>query len=155
MSTEQEKQLALLQETEGLEWFEIEIDSDTSYIIQGRDEELTEEWRETESEKSYEEWLMTEKEDLILEVEDYNENDSDWLVCTDSEADEAWDRDLDNFIDECVLPEIPEAYRNYFDDKGYKKDCKVDGRGHSLARYDGHECEQEVNGTTYYLYRQN
>lgn len=74
---------------------------------------------------------------------------------TDSEADDAWEKELDNYIDECILPEIPDSYRNYFDDEAWKIDAKYDGRGHALARYDGHEREQEVNGTTYYLYRIN
>lgn len=30
-----------------------------------------------------------------------------------------------------------------------------DGRGHFLASYDSEEYEQEVNGTTYYIYRTN
>lgn len=31
----------------------------------------------------------------------------------------------------------------------------ADGPANSLARYDGNECETELNGTTYYLYRNN
>jgi hypothetical protein len=30
----------------------------------------------------------------------------------------------------------------------------ADGRGHFLSRYDGREDEEEVNGITYYIYRQ-
>jgi len=79
----------------------------------------------------------------------------EYLVCTDSEADDKWNDDLDNYIDECILPEIPEMYRNYFDKYAWKLDAKQDGRGHSLSRYDGDEDEQTVLGTTYYIYRQN
>lgn len=79
----------------------------------------------------------------------------EYLVCTDSEADTKWDAELNNYIDECILPEIPETYRNYFDNDAWKSDAKQDGRGHSLSRYDGNEDEQTVLGTTYYIYRQN
>ena len=79
----------------------------------------------------------------------------EYLVCTDSEADDKWDAELENYIDECILPEIPEEYRNYFDNNAWKSDAKQDGRGHSLSRYDGDEDEQTVLGTTYYIYRQN
>lgn len=159
MTTEQEKWLALQQETEGLQWFITGEGTDDEKVWEGVENEESEKWSEwciahedSDEDSTFEEWLK--ENGTEVELEDYDEN-GDWLVCTDSEADEKWDEDLDNFIDECVLPEIPKAYRNYFDDEGFKQDCKIDGRGHSLARYDGHEQEQEVNGTTYYLYRQN
>lgn len=79
----------------------------------------------------------------------------EYLVVTDDEADELWDEDLQNYIDACVLPEIPEQYRNYFNQESFKDNCKYDGRAHSLSRYDGKEDEQTVNNTTYYIYRQN
>lgn len=95
-----------------------------------------------------------------IEVSSYDDcvfeyGSEEYLVCTDSEADEKWDEYLDNYIEECVLPEIPEAYRNYFDEDAWKSDAENDGRGHSLNPYDGSEDEQKVNGTTYYIYRQN
>ena len=79
----------------------------------------------------------------------------EYLVLTDEEADEKWDEDLDNYIDECILHELPDAYRFYFDDEKWKADARLDGRGHSLSTYDGEENEQDVNGTTYYIYRTN
>jgi len=79
----------------------------------------------------------------------------EFLVCTDSEADDKWDDDLENYIEECILPELPEAYRLYFDNEAWKSDAKQDGRGHSLGRYNGEEHEKTVSGTTYYIYRQN
>lgn len=95
-----------------------------------------------------------------FEISSYNDSlieygKEEYLVYTDSEADDAWDEDLDNFIDDCVLHEIPERYRNYFDNEAFKNDCKYDGRGHSLGRYDGQENEEFINGTAYYIYRQN
>ena len=95
-----------------------------------------------------------------IEVSSYDDcvfeyGSKEYLVCTDSEADEKWEEYLDNYIDECVLPEISEPYRNYFNDKSFKDDCRKDGREHSLARYDGYEAKQKVLGVYYYIYRQN
>jgi hypothetical protein len=81
--------------------------------------------------------------------------DQEYLVVTDDEGDEYWNEDLENYIDECILPELPEQYHNYFDSESWKADARYDGRGHSLNRYDGTEYEEEVEGETYYIYRQN
>jgi len=88
----------------------------------------------------------------------YNEQiieygNQEYLVVDDSEADDAWDEDLENFIDDCVLYEIPEQYRKYFDHEAF---CRIDGRAHSLSGYGGggEDCET-VDGTEYFIYRQN
>lgn len=98
-------------------------------------------------------------------VEDYD-NDGDYLVLTDSEADEKWGEYIDSYIEECVLSEIPERYRFYFDTEGFKKDCEIDGRGHSLA-CDGAENEvnidltdtgaldSDIEETNFFIYRIN
>lgn len=78
----------------------------------------------------------------------------DYLVCTDDEADQEQDEEFENYLDECILPDLPANLRNYFDSEAWKQDAKKDGRGHSLGRYDGNECEQKINGTMYFLYRQ-
>lgn len=78
----------------------------------------------------------------------------DYLFGTDEEMDDEWDEHLDNYINECVLPEIPKYLQFYFDEERFKNDCKQDGRGHSLNYYDGGEEEIEFNGTYYYAYRQ-
>ena len=89
--------------------------------------------------------------------ESQDADDGEYLVLTDDEADEMWDEQLDSYLDECVLPELPEMARNYFDTKAWKRDARHDGRGHSLSGYDG--CEEEVydeeDETTYYIYRTN
>lgn len=79
---------------------------------------------------------------------------SDWLVVTDDEADELWDDELDNYLDECVLPELPENMQHYFDTEAWKRDARIDGRGHSLGRYDGYEHFEDVDNETYYIYQQ-
>jgi hypothetical protein len=84
----------------------------------------------------------------------------EYLVLTDDEADRACDEQLDQYIDDCILPEIPEAYRTYFDREAWKRDAKLsDGRGHTLSSYDGEEHEERVltnDGPVYfYIYRVN
>ena len=79
---------------------------------------------------------------------------SDWLVVTDSEADILWDDYLDSYLDECVLPELPENAQNYFDTEAWKRDARMDGRGHSLSSYDGTEYCETVDGESYFIYQQ-
>jgi hypothetical protein len=159
------KQLALMQHLR-----------DDFFIIDGKAYQGTEdEARETYSEQeadedghlptderfspSFEEWA----EDNLTEVEEYDTDDynNDYLVLTDEEADDKWDEELDNYIEECITPEIDKldvgnlSYYIKFDEEMWKRDAKMDGRGHSLSRYDGHEHEETVNGETFYIYRQN
>ena len=81
---------------------------------------------------------------VITRNESYNEYTAHgvaYQVLTDEEADKAWDESLDSYLDDCVLCEMPEIAQNYFDRERWKEDAKVDGRGHSLGRYDGEENE--------------
>lgn len=111
---------------------------------------------ETERKEALAKNLKVEVEDIEHLYDNTFEADGgEYLVLTDDEADEAWNDSLDNYIDDCILPEIAEPYRMYFDDEKWKDDAKVDGRGHSLASYDGGEDYEDINGTTYYIYRVN
>jgi hypothetical protein len=90
-----------------------------------------------------------------------NERDNYWnvqgqsyLAGNDNKMDNEWDDALDNYLDECVLPDLPDTAQRYFDKDSWKNDAKNDGRGHSLNRYDGGEDEEEVLGETIYIYRQ-
>lgn len=100
-------------------------------------------------------FLGIEPEDVTENSYDYEADGAEYLVLTDSEADEKWDEYMDSYIDECVLDELPENYRQYFDSEKFKKDCSYDGRGHSLASYDGCEEVETYEGTNYYIYRIN
>ena len=75
----------------------------------------------------------------------------EYLVLTGDEADEAFDRALDGYLDECILPQLPEHFRIYFDQDFWKRDAAIDGRGHVLAHYDG--WEHEVG--EFFIYRIN
>ena len=66
----------------------------------------------------------------------------EYAVGTDAEADGAWDRALDSYLDDTgVLDSFPENLRQYFDRDAWKADARHDGRGHALSSYDGDELE--------------
>jgi hypothetical protein len=80
----------------------------------------------------------------------------EYLVLTDEEADKAFHESVENYVEECILGEIPEAYRAYFDTEKYINDVRMgDGRGPTLAICDGAEEEERVDGTWYFIYRVN
>lgn len=62
---------------------------------------------------------------------------------------------IEAFVDDCVLPDIPEAYRNYFDTEKYTRDVEAnDGYG-GMATYDGNDNEVVVDGKYYHIFRMN
>ena len=116
------------------------------------DEEATQEEQEEQRAEAIKE--VTDELDNI--VEGYNKtmfsyHNEDYYVLTDSEADDMEDQQLDNYIEECL--EIPDDIRPYFDEEKWKRDARMDGRGHIISSYDGCEYEETVEGTTYYIYR--
>lgn len=98
----------------------------------------------------------------VNEIDDIIEEKNDrwcvqgvgYLACSDDQMDEYWDEELDNYLEECVYPDLPENMKRYFDDDAWKRDAKMDGRAHSLNRYDSSELSQCINSTWYYAYRQ-
>ena len=77
----------------------------------------------------------------------------EYKVYTDAEADREWDEALDSYIDDCM--EMTDQVKQYFDRDKWKRDAKMDGRGHSLNRYDGGEEYATINKVDYYIYRNN
>lgn len=73
----------------------------------------------------------------------------EYIAGDDSEMDSEWDSELDNYLDEWEESKSP-----YFDTEAWKRDARMDGRGHALNRYNGDELEQKINDTWYYAYRQ-
>ena len=102
---------------------------------------------------------------LECDIDDLNESsyneqiieceEQEYLVATDNEADDVWDDRLESYIDECILPDLPENVRFYFDNEKWKEDAKIDGRGHSISSYDGGEDEVEIGSETLYIFRLN
>ena len=102
--------------------------------------------------------LNLDNEDLRMIEENgdhYSFGNQEYLIVNDDDADQLWDEHLDHYIEDCILPEMPEHFRLYFDENKWKQDARIDGRAHSLASYDGDENTVEINGTEYYIYRTN
>lgn len=100
------------------------------------------------------------KEELNNIKEGYTDNifeyyNEEYEVLTDNEADERWEEELQNYTDECIIPELSDFATRYFNKEAWKRDARFDGRGHSISRYDGCEHEEKVNDTWFYIYRQN
>jgi len=93
-------------------------------------------------------------------VWEFEVDNEEYQVLFDNQANTEWDNYLDNYIEECVLYEIPEHLQFYFDEELWKRDARYDGRGHSLSGYDGQEDYVDiVNGWhgefEVYIYRKN
>lgn len=84
----------------------------------------------------------------------YREGRCEYLVGTDEEMEISYDEYLDSYIEECILPEIPEAYQSYFDKEKWKSDAASERAG-ALASYDGNENGYEIDGVMYFIYRTN
>lgn len=97
--------------------------------------------------------LMLHTDGLYYECEKSISNNS-YRVLTGSEADTAWDTELDNILEDCILPELPESAQRYFDKEQWINDAKMDSRGSALSPYDGCEYCETINGTEYFIYKQ-
>jgi hypothetical protein len=91
-----------------------------------------------------------------LETSTYDDSifelgDQEFMILDENEADKKWEESLDSYIKECIMPDLPDSIRYYFDEEKWKRDARFDGRGHCLSSYDG--CENEYEG--YYIYRIN
>lgn len=134
----------------------------TEYTIK-QIEETDENYCEPEKARALAAFLEIDPENVIDEIDEqstsneFGANGGDYLVVTDDEADVLWDEALDSYLDDCVLPEVPENMQMYFDRDAWKSDARMDGRGHSLSPYDGDEGDgtDPVNGEYFVIFRTN
>lgn len=149
MTTEQLKTVAFLLVTNDVELSALEAEfMGSDYNTEQDNDEFF------DSDYSGEQFMKFIEE--VHNAEEYEDEYShDYMILTDSEADEKWDESLDNYLDECIYPELPDVAKSYFDDEAWKRDAKHDGRGHSLSTYDGNEIELNMWGTYLYAYRTN
>ncbi len=63
-------------------------------------------------------------------------------ILTNQESEDAYEEALDNYIEEVILPEIPQPYQYYFNNDKWKNDAMLDGIHHSLSGYDGGGSEE-------------
>ena len=122
-----------------------DFDIKVAALLKHFDLELTEENAETVSECGY------GNETFEIESEP-----GEYRILTASEREDAVDEALENYIDECIMPECPEPVRSYFDRDAWKRDALIsDGYGHTLSGYDGEEHEYQIDGGWLYIYRVN
>ena len=134
-----------------------------------------------QTELTFSEWCA----ENLTEVEPYYDNsyNNDYLVLEDDEADEkakeyildtlwafnasfiAYHTDLDEEVIQAIhnngkCESNNDIFYNLINKLGSIDDfindaISADGRGHFLSSYDGCENEETINGTTFYIYRQN
>lgn len=59
----------------------------------------------------------------------YNDTGND-ITCWDDDylgVYDSWQDYIDDYIDECILPEIPDMYRYYFDNEAFGRDVRYEG----------------------------
>lgn len=84
----------------------------------------------------------------------WKDDNAEFTVGTDEQADEAHEDYLETYIDDCL--EIPDNISMYFDREAWKRDARImSSRGNDLNFYDGKELTAEVGGETIYIYRKN
>lgn len=82
-------------------------------------------------------------------------DDGEYLVLTDSEADDWEEEGLRQLFDDMVPREVRDSFvGNYLDVEKFVED-NSGNRGENINGYDGTEEEVEFEGTTYYIYRNN
>lgn len=120
---------------------------------------------DTKAHEEFQEWLDENTTLLEDEFENsyddyYSYGNQEYLVLTDSEANDAAYNSVMSIWEDCYLTkEVKQQLgflENYIDLAAATEDAiKADGRGHTLASYDGHEYYKEVDGEIYYIYRIN
>ena len=162
------------------EWFRDDVDNEPeSYLdedIYGDDMELTSEAKE-EIEKikemigefneeleetddpSMREDLEDKIQDLESEIEDLKDDEDSYEF-----TEEAKERYVEGRMDDVRYDPVrfmrdygmEREIENFIDQESFIEDViNSDGRGHTIASYDGSEDEVEYEGTTYYIYRMN
>jgi hypothetical protein len=92
------------------------------------------------------------QEDVVIRDKSYPSytNSGEWLVLTNSERDKRIDDEMENFIDEFILSEMPESSRFYFDRDRWKEDVADDewldrGEGYGETQPDETEMMRFLN----------
>lgn len=107
-------------------------------------------WNKDHCEQLQNAWLGKPVSDIR---KDRTINDGEYLVLTDDEADK-WERDgLEQLFEE-MTHEVPEYLKRFMDVDAYVEEYSG-ARGENISGYDGEENEQEHDGVTYYIYRNN
>jgi hypothetical protein len=84
---------------------------------------------------------------------DETKDDGEYLVLTDSEADD-WEEEGLRSLFQDMTHGVEGFIRNYLDEDKFVED-NSGNRGENINGYDGNEEEVDFEGTTYYIYRNN
>ena len=101
------------------------------------EEDLGEEWRRKVALASHLGLDYQGCFDIEVDEDDADEvsySGENYLVCDDGEMETRWDEELENYIDECILPEMPENARRYFNKEVWKDDAKGIVTGKQIGR---------------------
>lgn len=120
---------------------------------------------EDDTSEAFDEWIDSEYSTLEEEIENkydnyYQYENQEYLVLTNSETHDAAYNSVMSIWEDCYLTkEIKKQLgflKNYIDLESATHDAiRADGRGHTLASYDGYEYHEKVNEVNYYIYRIN
>jgi hypothetical protein len=77
-----------------------------------------------------------------------------WAVIPESDIDDVFKEYTDNYVNDCILPEVPENIRSYFDYDKFNEDAQSDGYG-IMSSYDGQDNEQDFDDNLYHILRLN
>lgn len=176
LTVNQQRAIAL-QQYEGNKFFILNEDEDTVRIFDGELSEAKKDFSISDATDFFS-WCV----DNLTEIEEHDPKDynNDYLVLTDSEADEkakeyildtVWaftpsflssETEIDIEVFEAIqgndrCESNNDAILSMIKDKDsfVEEAIRCDGRGHFISHYDGNENEETVNETTYYIYRQN
>lgn len=162
-------QMLALAQREGLKWFQYEDQfylGESQAFFDTKEEHLCND-PELENREDVDnllkQWIEDKGFKLLedeFEVASYDDNiieyaGCEYLVVDEQTADQLWDESLDSYLEECVYPELSGNLAQYFDDEKWKRDARCDGRGHSLASYDGNEYNEIVEGESFCIFRIN
>lgn len=81
--------------------------------------------------------------------EDFRTDSGQYLVIDEDDANSRWNDALDSYLDDEGI--VPGADSPYFNREAWKRDARMDGRGHTLSGYDG----TEHNSGDWLIYRTN
>lgn len=112
-------------------------------------------------------WLMKNGNDITLEDLEYGKYDfyeygniikwgnEEYVVVQETLMDVLFREYMEEYIDECVIGDIPESLRGYFDYEAYIDDWENDDGYSVMASYDGYIDDIDILGDQYYVFRIN
>lgn len=99
------------------------------------------------------EGLLEEIAEFDDSTDYFNINGETLLILTDDEADEMTRKYLESYIEDSVLPQIPEELQSYFDTDKYINDVLYYGASSILVDYNINKNEYCIDGEYIYIYK--